>query len=357
MKILFAGLKYDYGIISRGESLESKAFVPSLANISSDFYVFWLEENGFPNDIDSLQGCLKEYADEVEPDFIFFVLMNNEISIDTLSYLSGRYTTINWFCDDAWRFEDFTKKIMFHLSYAVTTEKYILSNYKDNNYDNVILSQWAAIDYDQNLDPKNVQYKYDFSFIGGRNPTRSWIIDQLKKNDIIVNCFGSGWENGRISFDEMNDIFYHSKINLNLSNSNSTEIQFLKVILKNLLISFFQVFSKNLKKYFFDLKSNLKDLRFYFTSKKVSEQMKARNFEIPSSGGFQLSQYSLGIEDYYEIGSEIAVYTSVQELIKQCKYYIENDKLRREICTKGYLRSMEHTYNKRMEIIFDNLMK
>lgn len=357
MKVLFAGLKYDYGIISRGESLERKAFVPALSNSSTSFFTFWLEENGFPDERDSLQRRLREYADQVQPDVIFFVLMKDEVSIDTLSYLSKNYITINWFCDDTWRFEDYTKKIIPYLSFAITTEKYVLNEYKKNGYTNVILSQWATIDYDKTLDPSNVVYKYDVSFVGGKNPTRSWIVDQLKKNNINVNCFGSGWEKGRVSYDEMCDIFYHSKINLNLSNSTSTEIFFLRYILKNILISIFQIFDKNVSSYFYDVKTHLNDLRFYFLSKKGSEQMKARNFEIPGFGGFQLSQYSLGIEDYYEVGKEIAVYTNVQELIKQCKYYLENEEFRKNISLNGYIRTEEHTYKNRIKIIFDNLIK
>ena len=52
---------------------------------------------------------------------------------------------------------------------------------------------------------------------------------------------------------------------------------------------------------FEDLMSSLNDLRSYLLSKKTSEQIKARNFEIPGFGGFQLSQYSLGLEDFYDI--------------------------------------------------------
>jgi spore maturation protein CgeB len=357
MKVLFAGLKYDYGIISRGESLESKAFVPALSNSSTNLFTFWLEENGFPDEINSLQRRLIDYAEQVKPDVVFFILMKDEISIDTLSYLSKKYITINWFCDDTWRFEDFTKKILPYLSFAITTEKYALNEYKKNGYNNVILSQWATIDYDKSLKPNNVVYKYDVSFIGGKNPTRSWIVDQLKNNNISVNCFGSGWENGRVSYDEMKDIFYHSKINLNLSNSTSTELLFFRYILKNIFSSFFQIFNKTMKQYLSDFKRSIIDLRIYFSSKKTSEQMKARNFEIPGFGGFQLSQYSLGIEDYYEVGKEIAIYSNVQELIKQCRYYLENDEFRKNICLKGYLRTKEHTYINRIKIIFDNLMK
>lgn len=355
MKILFAGLKYDYGIILRGESLESKTFVPSLSKVSENFFLFWLEENGFPNDIKSLQNRLIDYVDQVKPDVVFFVLMNNEISPETLSYLSSKYITVNWFCDDTWRFNNFTKNILPHITYSITTDKYLLNEYRINNFEKVIYSQWATFDYIQNLKLDNINYKYDVTFIGGRNSTRSWLINELIKNDIKVNCFGSGWKNGRVSYDEIKDIFYHSKINLNLSNSISQEILFLKYIFKNIFFSFFNIFNKNRREYFNDIKSSLNDLRSYLLSKKTSEQIKARNFEIPGFGGFQLSQYSLGLEDFYDIGKEIALFNNSQELVKQCKFYLENETLRKQICFNGYMRTEQHTYDKRIKTIFDKI--
>ena len=90
-------------------------------------------------------------------------------------------------------------------------------------------------------------------------------------------------------------------------------------------------------------------------SKKTSEQIKARNFEIPGFGGFQLSQYSLGLEDFYDIGKEIALFNNSQELVKQCKFYLENETLRKQICFNGYMRTEQHTYDKRIKTIFDKI--
>ncbi|GAH96354.1 unnamed protein product, partial [marine sediment metagenome] len=53
--------------------------------------------------------------------------------------------------------------------------------------------------------------------------------------------------------------------------------------------------------------SSIKSLREFMRSKKRIEQIKARNFEIPALGGFQLTNYCLSLEDYFEIGKEIVM--------------------------------------------------
>jgi spore maturation protein CgeB len=356
LKILFAGLKYDYGVIERGVSLESKTFVPSLNSNASQFLTFWFEENGFPDRIELLQKNLIDFAIVNSPDIIFFVLMNNEVSITTLNKLKEKFITINWFCDDTWRFHSFSKFIAPHFTYSITNDKFSLNKYKTIGYKNVILSQWASIDYDNTLSLKNIEYKYDITFVGGKNPTREWIINELIKNDLKVECFGTGWENGRVSFSQMKEIFLHSKINLNLSNSVPSQLSFLKYLIKGFFLSFFSIkTNKNLAEYLNNIKLYLQGIKFYFFAAKTSEQIKARNFEIPGFGGFQLSQYTLELEDYFSIGNEIAIFSNTSELIQQCKYYLENSEIRESICFNGYRRTEFHNYNDRIKSILNHI--
>lgn len=71
------------------------------------------------------------------------------------------------------------------------------------------MSQWAPIEIDSTISEN--EYKYDVSFIGSWNPTREWIISSLKRNGIEVECFGIGWNNGRVSYNQMREIFHTSK--------------------------------------------------------------------------------------------------------------------------------------------------
>ena len=340
MNVLFVGFKYDYGIASRGESLEIKSFYPAIEKNCQKCDAFWLEENGYPANNELLQIEIISYAEKIKPDLIFFILMKDEVKKETIVSLSSKYKTLNWFCDDQWRFDSFTIDIAKLFTYCVTVDKYSIDKYIQIGI-NPILSQWATFDYEYELSFNSTNYLYEVSFIGAKNITREWIIHELKKRDIHVKCFGSGWNRGKISYSEMKLIFLKSKINLNLSNSIPKDFSFYFFILK-------KIFSFNSIKYKISLLKQLKSL-------KKTEQIKARNFEIPGCGGFQLSKFALSLEDYYLNGSEISIYADIDELVLQIKYFLQNNEIREQIRNNGYKMTVEHTYEKRVQKIFKQI--
>ena len=70
-KVLFACLKYDYGRKERGVSIERKAMLPAFWENKCEVVEFWLEENGFPDNLDLLQTNLIKTAENSNPDLIF----------------------------------------------------------------------------------------------------------------------------------------------------------------------------------------------------------------------------------------------------------------------------------------------
>ena len=329
MKIVPVFLRYDYGIKSRGDSLEYNGFYPALKQITDEVHPFWYDE--YLDRKEELQKRVIKFVDDVHPDIVFFILMKDEFSFETFDYLKSKYITLNWFCDDQWRFENFTKYYAPHFTYSVTTDKFALSKYRKISYKNVILSQWASFGCSENIDFKEIKYKYDVSFVGGISGYRKWIINRLKRKGVKVECFGAGWKNGRVSFEEMAEIFKTSKINLNVSNSASYDIR--------------------------NIFSSVRSIYEFVRSKKRIEQIKARNFEIPAFGGFQLTNYVPSLEDYFEIGKEVAVYTSIEDLMLQINYYLDNEEERREIMIDGYNRAMnEYTYLNRLKDIFKDIL-
>jgi spore maturation protein CgeB len=331
MKIVPVFLRYDYGKRSRGESLEFVGFYPALKQIFEEVFPFWFDE--YLDEKDKLQKKLIEFVDEINPDIVFFILMKDEFSFETLDYLKSKFITINWFCDDHWRFESFTKSNAPHFTFSVTTDKFALSKYRNIEYKNVILSQWASFGYSENLDFESIEYKYDVSFVGSISGYRKWVIKELLKKGIKVECFGNGWKNGRVSFEKMKEIFKTSRINLNISNSSSYDIR-----------------------YAFSSLRNISDLNEFVRQKKRAEQIKARNFEIPTYGGFQLTNYVLSLEDYFEIGNEVAIYTSIDDLVLQINYYLENEEKRKENMINGYRSTIKKdTYLNRLKGIFEEI--
>jgi spore maturation protein CgeB len=356
VKVVFAAFKFDYGKETRGESLEQRAFYPALKSNFETVIPFWLEENGFPDDIPSLQEKLVQFVYNEKPDFVFFILMDSEIFPDTLLKIKNKSSTINWFCDDAWRFKNYTSNIAKYFTYCITVDKYSISQYEECGINNVILSQWAAFDYADNIDFTTLKYTHEVSFIGSKSPTREWIISYLKKNNIHVECFGSGWENGKISYEEIKKILLESKINLNLSNSVSADIKFLNYLIGQLALAILKVvFTKpsiSIKK----IKFYMGSIKYYFFGKKRVETIKARNFEISGCGGFQLSQFALEIEDYFQIGREISIFSNLDELKRQIIYYLKFSEEREKIRNNGYNRCIEHTYDIRIRNILNSLI-
>jgi spore maturation protein CgeB len=328
MKIMYVDLEYDYGLASRGaNTIGQLGFKKSFEKLGHEVVPFYYD-NYLEANLPQLQIDIRKKADETNPDLIFFCLFRDQFSKLTLEYLKSKFKTLNFFGDDSWRFENFTREFAPFFTYSMTSDKFSIPKYHAIGINNVILSQWAAIDDDREIKP--LPYKHDVSFIGGHNRYRSWFVKQLVKSGIDVQCFGHGWPNGSLSNDEMVKLFASSKINLNLSNSASFDLRYL--------------FSHPL------------NLAHTFHTTKKASQIKARNFEINYYAGFQLADYAAGLEDYYDIGKDLACYASFEEAILLCKYYLANDKEREAIRDRGMIKAREsYTYQFQLKKVLDQI--
>lgn len=328
MKILYVDLKYDYGVKSRGlNHIGQDGFLRSFQELGHEVLEFYYDD--YLNNTSVLQEKIKNFSDKIKPDVIFFCLFANQFQIKTLDYLKSKYTTINWFGDDQWRFDNFSSIYAKHFTYCVTTDQYSIQKYKNIGQENVIYSQWAAMPQVRQI-LKFSNYKYDVVFVGGFHPYRKWFIETLSKNGINTQVFGHGWENGPISVERMNQLFASSKINLNISNSASSDSRYLL--------------------------SGIKPLIDSLRSPKNASQIKARNFEIPFHNGFQLTDYVPSIENYFDIGRELICYKDVDEAVMLVKFYLENETARELIKNSGYKRAIqEHGYINRFQDIMSKI--
>ena len=328
MKILYVDLQYDYGIKERGKNIIGlDGFKQSLEELGHDIITFFYDD--YLTNLLPMQHKLMDYADQVKPDLIFFSLFADQFEVSTLDYLKSKYTTINWFGDDQWRFDNFTCKYLNHFSYCVTTDKFTIPKYKKLGQNNIIYSQWAAVNTHEI--PNFKEYRYDVSFIGAYHPYRKWFIDTLQKQGINIKAFGNGWENGSLTAKEMNELFSSSKINLNIGNSISFDSRYL----------------------FSGIKPFINSLR----SPKVSSQIKARNFEIPYFNGFQLTDYAPTIENYFDIGDELICYKDIDEAALLIKYYLENKEEREIIKNKAHKKAInEHGYINRLKDVLEKIL-
>lgn len=344
---LFIGYQYAYGNPKEGQNLDIEIFVNSISKIEGVNASFFSIDN-----LVDIEISLKEHLRNNKYDILLFNLISNELPVGLLNFLFKNYKTINWFGDDQWRFYDFSLKYAPYFTYIITTDKFKINEYKVRGYENVLLSQWAAINL-ISKPIKNIDYLYDISFVGSYSLNREFVVEYLKNNGFKVSVFGKGW-NKTVHIDEMNEIMMKSKINLNLSNSvpNSFEyLNYLIVIFKKSIISLMKLNFKASLKLFLKFLRGVK----FLTYDKTDEQIKARNFEIPSNFGFQISKYALGIEDYYEVGKEIVVYNSLKELKVLCYYYLNNENERLAILNASYKKTFNHTYTERFKKILNDI--
>ena len=358
MKILYACFKYDYADKKRGFSYEHQNFWDTLSRMvgSDNIIYFPVDENIMEYGRKGMNEQLINITNKEKPDILFCNLFTNEIYTKTIKYITDKTDTItlNWFSDDQWRFNNFSRYWAPFFDWVITTDPLAVEKYHAIGYKNVIKSQYAA---NTNLyKPKGGDFKYDVTFIGSPHTNRRKIVDELIKNNINVECWGGGWKNGRISHEDVLDIVSQSKINLNFTEV-STSTMNLKTLIKMVVKIFFRRGINNTY-HFFPISIIFRNI-INFSLPESRLQIKGRNFEILATGGFLLTQDAEDLFNFYEYGKEIVVFKNVEELIKKIKYYLElkNEEERIRIAKAGYERTIrDHTWECRFTEIFNIIL-
>jgi spore maturation protein CgeB/glycosyltransferase involved in cell wall biosynthesis len=322
MKVLFTAIQYDYNDSNRGYSFEYENFYKALKSMKNveliyfDTCDFWSEEKR-----KEINSKLIELVEQEKPDILFNFFYRDQISKETFLYLKNNTSTIlvNWFADDHWRFDGSanpSKEWCWCFDYCVTTDQAAIQKYYSIGYHNIILSQWGC--NHQDYIKKNISYKYDVSFVGQPHGNRRQVIEYLRSRGIQVHCFGYGWDERepnktRVTQSEMVNIFNQSKINLNLSNSSDLS---------------------------------------------APQQIKGRNFEVPSCGGFLLTSEVEGLDNYYRDGKELVCYHSSEDMAEKILYYLNHESERVKIQNAGYQKTLQqHTYESRFNSIFNEALQ
>lgn len=325
MKILIVDLEHDYGNPKRGPNYIGRfGFLEPLKKLGHEVVTFYYDRYlSAPGD---LQKDLIQKARQENPRIIYFNLFGEQFSFETLDLLKREFFTINWFGDDTWRFDSFTRRFAPHFSLSVTTDEFAVHKYVSLGA-RVFLSQWAAFDLDPGTLSASGGYEYDLSFVGASFSIRRWFIAQLEKRGLKVATFGFGWPSGPISLEEMCRIFRVSKINLNLSNSKSHDYRFL--------------FSSP-RHFYSSLRSG-----------KTAGQVKARNFEIPYYGGFQITEFVPGLDKHLHLGKDVVCYKDIDEAELLIRHYLRNADEREMIKNQGIetCRSRHSYFHRHREIL------
>jgi spore maturation protein CgeB len=157
--------------------------------------------------------------------------------------------------------------------------------------------------------PYNVPFEFDVTFVGARYGWRPWLISELQRHGIKVECFGRGWPNGSLSETEMVKLYSRSRINLGLGGVGQ---------------SFRQTC------------------------------IKGRDFEVPMSGGLYLTTHNPELSLIFDVGHEIVTYRTPTDCAATIRELLANPSRAADIRHRGLARSLkDHTYLRRWKDVFE----
>jgi spore maturation protein CgeB len=353
VRILYAATRFDFGQPAEGLSFEHYNFFESLTQAGHEILYFdflsLLHERGRA----AMNRRLRQVVDAERPDLLFSVLVRDELDPEIIRRISEESSTVtlNWFCDDHWRFESFTRRWAPNFNWVVTTAASALAKYRAIGYSNVIKSQWAC--NEARYRPLDLPRAYDVTFVGASHGNRRFVLHALSNAGIHVRAWGKGWAAGRLRHDEMIRVFNQSRINLNLSNASATRGlpgRGLDLMVRCVEASPARPAVREAIARRLALVRESLAPRGDFG---YADQIKGRNFEVPGCSGFLLTGRADNLEDFYIPDREIGCFRDTHELIQKVQYYLRNAEEREAIAAAGYQRTLrEHTYRHRFAAIF-----
>ena len=331
MKILYVAMAHEYGRPELGPSFEEMNFRSAFEGMGHDVHAFDFRARFDAVGREAMERELMGMAADLRPDLAFFFLHEEELRPETIREVAhaGSCVTMNWFADDHWRFEGFTRHYAPAFDWSVTTDRDSLAKYRGLGYGGALLSQWGVNRYAYRKTAEGIEQ--DVSFVGLPHGDRRAVVARLAEEGHEVRCWGEGWPSGRIDHDGMVHVFGASAINLNLSNS-STLPRTLRFRLGALA------------------RGRWSDAR---QSRPRPTQIKGRTFEVPGSGGFLLTEAAPHLDEYFVPGREIGVFRDTDDLVVQVRHWLSTPEERTAVAEAGHRRALaEHTYDHRFAQIF-----
>ena len=255
-----------------------------------------------------LQHEIIKMAKVHRPDYVLWPASMYEILEETFVTLQNLgCKTIGWFFDDEVRFLNYSKWWLPYFDFVMTGSKEAVPQYKRNAV-NAIYVPIAC-------NPESYYFvkdsvSYEVSFVGRLIGNRKSLLRSIEEGGIEVAKFGLD-ARAEVSFERLIKIFSNSRINLNFTGSYSNC---------------------------------------------DNKQLKARIFEVPMCGGFLLTEYVQGIEEFFEIDKEVVCFVTVNEAIEKINYYLKHENERKAIAQAGWKRVLkDHTWEKRLGLIFEKI--
>lgn len=296
--------------------------VDTSAKRSSMWYriAYHLFQYGLPVPVPESNGenkKIRKFIDQNEYDVVW-IDKGNTISPNTLRYIKAKQPQckiVSYSPDNmALRHnqsQQYLKCIPLY-DYHITTKSYILDDMKRLGAKRIkFVPQSYALEFHHPYDvtPSDVErLGGDVGFIGAWEQERCDSILYLAKNGIKVTVFGDG---------KWND--YKGEPNIDLRPG---------------------VFSEDYSKALQVFRISLCFLR-----KMNFDQQTSRTMEIPACGGFMLAERTKEHQALFEEGKEAEFFSSNEELLEKCRYYLAHENERKAIAAAGHQRCITSDYS------------
>ncbi|MBU0751001.1 MAG: glycosyltransferase [Gammaproteobacteria bacterium] len=152
---------------------------------------------------------------------------------------------------------------------------------------------------------------HDVSFVGVRYGIRERIVNALRQAGVSVSAYGTGWEGGRIANENVPKLFAQSKIVLGVGTIGHCD-------------DFFA--------------------------------LKLRDFDAPMSGSCYLTHDNSDLHHLYDVGTEIATYTCVDDCVEKARSML-SDKVRINLIGEAARRRAcrDHSWDRRLSDLLSSL--
>lgn len=261
---------------------------------------------------------LKIRVTRSKPD-LFLTLFGFDLDVEVLRFTRRKnIVSVCWWLNDPFQLERSLTKAGFY-DFYFTNALGCIDQYKKKGIKKVFFLPLACDpEVHKKVELSEVErrrFESDICFAGDWGPTREKILTELSR-DFDLKIWGP-WKK-RISKD--------SALRSHLQGGFFTPEEMVKI---------------------FNASKIILNIHSWFG--KWDYGINPRVFEAPGCGGFQLCDWKMEIPELYKVDSEIACYTSIDELREKLSFFLGNENERQRIQQMGYKKTHEqHTYVHRL---------
>jgi spore maturation protein CgeB len=266
-------------------------------------------------------------------DLLFTYFYNACVELGVIRQIGSLgIVTVNWFCNASYQFH-LVREIAPEYDFCLVPEKFRLSDYRGNRANPIHCPEAANPDI---YHPYPEKEAYDAGFIGQAYGERPGLVQWLVDRHVQVRVWGLDWENFRKRRPSFNPKRW----------GGGDSLPKIPGHLIGGVLS-----DEDVVRTFSRIRVNLGFAACWMdeTSQERITQVRLRDFEVPMSGGFYLTEYQEELDEFFDIDSEIVCYRRKEELLEKIRFYLRRPDLRNQIREAGRRRCLnDHTWEKRL---------